>query len=162
MFFLFSNFFYVFIFNFFFLVFQITFYGHPIGDMEVALSQKRQEIQKISSPISAFSIFEAVWRSRDFERLYIDIFIYIIIRANFRPPCRRYRGGSSTKKIDNTKIEYMCFFVFRYLKPFSAHATLNISLYRYIYVYCIYIYNKSQFTATLQEIQRWLFQKKNR
>ena len=48
--------------------------------------------------------------------------------------------------------------VFRYLKPFGAHATSNVYIQVYIYIYN----NKSQFTATLQEIQRWLFYKKDR
>ena len=81
-----------------------------------------------------FSIFEAVWRSRNLECLYIGIYIYIIIRANSRLPCRRYRDGSSTKKIDIPKILDTWFFVFRYFQPFGYHATSNFSIYRYIYI----------------------------
>ena len=77
---------------------------------------------------------EAVWRSRNLERFFIDVYIYIIIRADLRPPCRRYRGGSSTKKIDNPKILDTWFFVFQYLQPFGSHATSNFSKYRYIYI----------------------------
>ena len=71
-----------------------------------------------------FSIFKAVWRSHNLERVYI-----FSTKAVLRPPCRRYRGGSSTKKIDNPKILDMCFFVFRYLKPFDAHTTSNVCIY---------------------------------
>ena len=127
-----------------------------------------------------------------------------------RPPCWRQRDKSVTKKIENPKILDTWFFVFRYSKPFGAHATSNVCIYyqkklfyghpvgdtevaslqkrqiikkywtaisaffdirsrlaltqprMFIYRY-IYIYNnKSQFTATLQEIQKWLFYKKDR
>ena len=61
-------------------------------------------------------------------------YIYIYIRANLRPPCRRYKGSSSTKKIDNPKILDMWFFVFRYFQPFGSHATSNFYIYRYIYI----------------------------
>ena len=81
--------------------------------------------------VFCFSIFEAVWRSHNFECLYTGIYI---IRANLRPPRRRYRGGSSTKKIDNPKTLDTWFFVFRYFQPFSSHATSNFSKYRYIYI----------------------------
>ena len=63
-----------------------------------------------------------------------------IIRANLRPPCRRYRGGSSTKKIDNPKILDTWFFVFQYLQPFGSHATSNFSKYSYIYIITVILW----------------------
>ena len=68
-----------------------------------------------------FLILQAVWRSRNLECVYI-----FSTKAVLRPLCRRYRGGFSTKKIDNQKILDSYFSVFRYLKPFGAHATSNV------------------------------------
>ena len=74
-----------------------------------------------------FSIFEAVWRSRNLECFHIGIYIYII-RANLWPPCRRYGGDPITKKVDNPKILDTWFFVFQYFQPFHSHATSNFSI----------------------------------
>ena len=73
---------------------------------------------------------EAVWRSRNLERLYKDIYlyIYIVIRANLRPPCWRYRD------IENTKKGNTCFLALQYFQPFGSHATSNFSICRYIYI----------------------------
>ena len=76
-----------------------------------------------------FSIFEAVWRSRNLERVYI-----FSTKAILQPPCRRYGGDPVTKKIDNPKILDTYFSVFRYLKPFGAHATSNVFIQVYIYI----------------------------
>merc|ERR1712240_300773 len=127
----------------------------------MSVTKKIDNSKILDTCFFCFSIFEAVWRSRNLERVYIfstkailrppcrryggdpvtkkiikkywtaisaffDIrsrlaltqprmFIYryiYIIRANLRPPCRRYRGGSSTKKIDNPKILDMGFLFF--------------------------------------------------
>ena len=36
--------------------------------------------------------------------------------------------------MENPKIGYTCFFVLRYIEPFSNHATSNFSIYRCIYI----------------------------
>ena len=115
---------------------QKPFYGHPVGDTEVTPLQKRQIIQKYWTPISSVFRYLKPFGAHATSNVYIQvyIYIYIIIRANLRLPCRRYRGGSSTKKIDNPKILDMWFFVFRYFQPFRSHATSNFSIQRYIYI----------------------------
>ena len=40
-----------------------------------------------------------------------------------------YRGGPVTKKVGNAKKQFTCFSVFRYSKPFGAHATSNVCIY---------------------------------
>ena len=100
--------------------------------------QSRMSVtKKIDNPKILDTYFSVLRYSKPFgahatSNVYIQI--YIIIRANLRPPCRRYRGGSSTKKIDNAKIFDSWFFVFRYFQPFDSHATSNFSKYRYIYI----------------------------
>ena len=89
--------------------------------------------------VFCFSIFSAVWRSHNLECLYIGIYIYIYIRAKLRPPCRRYRGGSSTKKIDNPKILDTWFF-FQYFQLFGSHATSNVYIQVYIYIITVILW----------------------
>ena len=98
----------------------MMFCSHPVGDTEVAISQKDRKCKKSVHMFQRFSIFKAVWRSRNLEHVYI-----FSTKAVLRPPCRRC-GESVTKKIDNLKILDMCCFVFRYSKPFGAHATSNV------------------------------------
>ena len=80
-----------------------------------------------------FGIFWAIRFSRNLKLLYI-YGIYIYITVILRPPCWRYRGGSSTKKIDNPKIGYTCFFVLPYFQQFGSVATSNFTIYWYIYI----------------------------
>ena len=81
------------IFFVFFGLFQIMFYGHHVGDMEVALSQKDRKFRKSVHMFFCFSIFKAIWCSRNLEHLYL-----ILTKAVLWPPCWRYRGGSFTQK----------------------------------------------------------------
>ena len=60
---------------------------------------------------------------------YFFCFFWGVLDHVLRPPCRRYRGDSFTKKVGNAKNQFTYFRVFRYLKPFGAHATSNVCIY---------------------------------
>ena len=164
--------------------------------------------RKMKKKISFFFFFHFF----HFLGVFFNFFCFFwgVLDHVLRPPCRRYGGDSFTKKVGNAKNQFTYFSVFRYSKPFGAHATSNVCIYfrqkpfyghpvgdraecllqkrqiikkywtpisaffdirsrlaltqpRTFFYRCIYIYNnKSRFTATLQEIQRWLFYKKDR
>ena len=56
-------------------------------------------------------------------------FFWGVLDHVLRPPCRRYGGDSFTKKVGNAKNQFTYFSVFRYSKPFGAHATSNVCIY---------------------------------
>ena len=75
-------------------------------------------------------LFSFFYPSCEFQKKCHSWRVYIFsTKAVLRPPCRRYRDVSSTKKIDNPKLLDTCFRVFRYLKLFGAHATSNVCIY---------------------------------
>ena len=64
--------------------------------------------------------------------IYIGIYIYNNSH-NMATPLEIQRWVFF-KKDENPKLGYTCFFVLPYFEPFSTHATLNFSIYRYIYI----------------------------
>ena len=125
-FFLFSNFFFRFFLTFFdfFWVFGITFTATLLEIAQKVCYKKGRKCKKSVHMFQRFSIFEAVWHSRNLKRVYI-----FSTKAVLRPPCWRYRGGSFTKKIENPKIASTCFFVLPYFEPIGSHATSNFYIY---------------------------------
>ena len=113
-------------FCFFFGCFRWRFVATLLEIRRWLFHKKGRKCKKSVHVFQRFSIFKAIWRSRNLECVYT-----FSTKAVLQPPCWRYGGGFSTKKIDNQKIGDT--FVFLYLKPFGTHATSNFSIYRYIY-----------------------------
>merc|ERR1711994_713250 len=78
------------LFLFFFGCFRARFAATLLEIARQVCYKKDRESKNIGHVDFCFSIFQAVWRSRNLERVYI-----LSKKAVLQPPCRRYRGGFS-------------------------------------------------------------------